>query len=181
MNTRDGINTALGIIGENGFDGYRIEADGALPALIAILAGRGDFSRERVLAEIKRQKLAEIRRDNSAIILTLTPAGALRLQRALVEDVTVTEPAVWDKRWRMVTFDIPVDQSKQRVAFTKQLRRMGFVMLQRSLWVHAAPSFEQASEVARHYNLLRYCTMFEVVRLDKKSTGMLSRHFSYVT
>ena len=42
----------------------------------------------------------------------------------------------WDKRWRMIVFDIPEKYRKTRDRLRLTLRSLGFVQLQASVWVY---------------------------------------------
>ena len=42
----------------------------------------------------------------------------------------------WDKRWRMVVFDIPEKYRKTRDRLRSTLRSLGFIQLQASVWVY---------------------------------------------
>ena len=182
MLTKQSINAALKIIGRTGFGGVTASAPNALLALRYILkeypAKPG--SAERILAELKRQKLVHISNESNRWHFVLSPAGIHRLQQVIIDEVTIPHPKSWDGKWRMVAFDVPTSQSKQRKYFTAHLQRLGFLMLQKSMWVYPFPCFEQVEQVAGHYNVLRYCTMVEINRLDELSAKRLLRHFSSV-
>ncbi|OGM97235.1 MAG: hypothetical protein A2817_02445 [Candidatus Yanofskybacteria bacterium RIFCSPHIGHO2_01_FULL_39_8b] len=49
----------------------------------------------------------------------------------------------WDGGWRMVFFDIPEPKRKYRDYFRKILKAIGFLKLQKSIWIypHPVPSF----------------------------------------
>jgi hypothetical protein len=51
-------------------------------------------------------------------------------------------------------------------------------MLQRSMWAHPFESFEEIQLLASHYNIMRYCTLFEVSKFDDLSNRKLLRHFN---
>lgn len=180
MTTKQSINTTLKLIGIAGFSGIIVSAPNSLMALKQILKKSPVrlSSPERILAELKRQGLVDVSNDANHWHFTLSPAGIHRLQQVIIDEVTIPRPAVWDGKWRLVAFDVPTSQSKQRKYFTAHLQRMDFHMLQKSMWVHPFPCFEQIEQVAGHYNLLRYCTLVEINRLDELSTKRLLRHFS---
>lgn len=49
---------------------------------------------------------------------------------------------IWDGRWRMIIFDLPVSQQKVRVQLLRWLRANGFGYLQNSVWIHPDPLAE---------------------------------------
>ena len=46
------------------------------------------------------------------------------------------QPMRWDKKWRIVIFDIPEKRKAIRNTLRDALRRIGFVQLQRSTWIY---------------------------------------------
>ena len=49
----------------------------------------------------------------------------------------------WDKKWRMVIFDIPEAKRPARDQIRRLLKDLGFLKLQISVWVHPLPCLEQ--------------------------------------
>lgn len=159
-----------------------IAAPNALQALNLLLKKNqkksSDFNSVRVLSELRRQKLIDVNQSaKNKFAFNLTPAGAQRLQKIMIDEIIIPNQKPWDKKWRLVAFDIPVKNSKQRLYFLAELRRLNFYMLQRSLWLYPYPCFKQLGQLARHYNVLRYCSFFEVSQIDKLSAHRLLKYF----
>ena len=182
MNTKGSINIALKIIGVVGLTGITIVAPNALQGLNLLLKKSPTriHDTQRILNELRRQGLVHITQDSDQLSFALTPAGAHRLQQVVVDELRIARPKKWDSHWRLVTFDIPVKQSKARKHLTDHLQDLGFFMLQRSLWVHPFPCFDLVEQIAGHYNVLRHCSFVEIYRLDDVSTKRLARHFQTI-
>ena len=54
----------------------------------------------------------------------------------------------WDKKWRIVIFDIPQDLHKYRVKFRKKIKSLGLEMLQKSVFVFPYPCEEEIGDIA---------------------------------
>ena len=54
---------------------------------------------------------------------------------------------VWDKKWRIVIFDIPTDLHKERNRFRYKLKSLGFAMLQKSVFVFPYPCEEELGDL----------------------------------
>ncbi len=135
-------------------------------------------SHERILAELKRQGLVYISKDDDKIHFNLTNKGARRLQNLVISEIRIPIPKKWDKKWRVVTFDVPVKFNRSRQYFTAHLQSIGFFRLQKSLWIYPFPCFAELEQIAGHYNLLRYCDLFEITKMNELSTRRLLRHFN---
>ena len=52
------------------------------------------------------------------------------------------KPKVWDKKWRVVMFDIPEKKKKLRDLIRSNLKRLGFIQIQASVWIFPYPCEE---------------------------------------
>ena len=179
MPNRDSVNETLKIIGSAGFSGLSIITPSASRGLTLLLpkspAEQADTN--RLLYDLRRRGLVHTASEAGRIKYTLTPAGAYRLQELAVDEIRLSRPKKWDKKWRLVAFDVPVRQSRQRQQFTEKLQALNFIMLQKSLWVHPFPCFEEVAEIAGHYNVLRHCSLMEVDMIDEASGRKLLHQF----
>lgn len=64
----------------------------------------------------------------------LTPKGRIEIIRTLVRDKK-RKKKKWDKKWRAIIFDIPELSRKERDFLRNELRWIGFVELQKSVWI----------------------------------------------
>lgn len=92
----------------------------------------------RRLRELERLKLIESRcRSGQKRIYRLTAAGR-RIALAGVDPVQRWTRR-WDGRWRLILFDVPESENRERVHLRRTLRRLGFGYLQHSVWLSPDP------------------------------------------
>ncbi|MEK7096128.1 MAG: hypothetical protein AAB896_02450 [Patescibacteria group bacterium] len=182
MANRDTINRALRIIGSAGFSGQSITAPSASRGLAHLLrkSPSKQINYSRLLYDLKRQGLVDVANQAGRVRYTITPAGAYRLQALALDEIRILSPRTWDKKWRLVAFDVPVKQSRQRQEFVARLHALNFFMLQRSLWIHPFPCFKEVEKIASHYNVLRHCSLMEIAQTDEASARKLRRHFRQI-
>ena len=182
MTTTRAINLTLKVLGTAGLVGVSVVAPNALQGLSVLLKKSpvAHAKHQTILNELRRQGLVHVLQNQDELHYTLTPAGIYRLQKVIVDEISIPTQRQWDKQWRVVTFDVPIKQSKARAYFTAQLKDLGFMMLQKSMWVHPFPCFDQIEQIAAHYNVLRYCSFMEVKKLDELSSKRLSRYFQSI-
>lgn len=130
------------------------------PTLFAVLAGigyalrAGDKARRRKLSNsfqyLKRHKYVQVttREDSNGkgIHVELTERGRqhamhLRMKHILLQPIK--RPQVWDKCWRIIIFDIAAEERSKRNAFRALVRRLGAIMLQKSVWIYPFDCSEQ--------------------------------------
>jgi len=85
--------------------------------------------------------------------LFLSPRG---LKRAILIDDRVkikTKKKRVDGRWAMVIFDIPENKKAIRDTFRNALRKIGYRLLQKSIWVCPYDVLKHSEEIIRKYDL----------------------------
>jgi CRISPR/Cas system-associated endoribonuclease Cas2 len=65
----------------------------------------------------------------------LTKKGKKELDRFQLQDFKIKKPKKWDGKWRVVIFDIKEFMRKERNQLRATLKKIGFKMLQNSVWV----------------------------------------------
>jgi hypothetical protein len=118
------------------------------PTLIFALAGLGyalkaqDKARKRKLSGsldyLRRQKYVRIvsknERGERRVRIELTTLGKKRAVDVYTKHLflrKVERPKSWDRRWRIIMFDIAAEERRKRNAFRAFIRRLGAVMLQK--------------------------------------------------
>ncbi|TSC79435.1 MAG: PaaX family transcrtiptional regulator [Parcubacteria group bacterium Gr01-1014_29] len=94
-------------------------------------------STRRSLESLRRHKLVSYQeKQNGQVVVTITQQGRKKVQEWNLENLTIKKPAHWDGRWRIVAFDIAERRRKGRDALRKMLQRLGFLQIQKSVFVY---------------------------------------------
>lgn len=62
----------------------------------------------------------------------------------------------WDKKWRIIIFDIPQEKHNKRNWLRKKLRNMGFYMVQKSVFAFPYPCEEELGYICSHLDVNDY-------------------------
>jgi|SRR3989344_9016 len=73
---------------------------------------------------------------NNKGLLRLTAKGERELRMLQLAEFGERHPRRWDKKWRVLIFDIPEYRKKDRDKIRRLLGSMGFERLQDSVWVY---------------------------------------------
>ena len=73
--------------------------------------------------------------DDGRKFVSLTKKGEDLLLKYKIGDLRIKRPRRWDKKWRIVIFDIKEKRRETRDLLRSVLNRFGFVKLQNSVWV----------------------------------------------
>lgn len=130
----------------------------------------------RTMKRLKKQKLVEIVEEKGQTLVRITEAGRVRALRYKLDEIQIKKPKVWDKKWRIVIFDIPEKYKRMREIFRDHLKTMGFYMLQKSVWVHPYPCFNEIEFLRQVYNVGINVTYIVAEKIE--SPDDLKSHFS---
>ena len=65
-------------------------------------------------------------------------------------------PKAWDKKWRVIIFDIPEDFSRKRHLFRRKIRSLDFYMLQKSVFVYPFDCQEELGFIGSYLGVGEY-------------------------
>ena len=85
---------------------------------------------------LKKQGLIEIKKQGPQIYINLTEEGKKKASFLQINDLRINQPKRWDRKWRLVIFDIAQLKKVYREAFRGKLKELGFSQLQKSVWIH---------------------------------------------
>lgn len=91
---------------------------------------------QETASRLKRKGLIEFRAEGGKKRMHLTTRGKEELGRMHSRGLSVPRPRKWDRRWRIVIFDIPEKRHSLRARIRTLIHRLGFIRLQDSVWVY---------------------------------------------
>jgi DNA-binding transcriptional regulator PaaX len=100
------------------------------------------FELNQALKRLISRGLIEIKEDKETEYLVLTPKGKRMLLKYQLEGLVSQKPKKWDKKYRIVIFDVAESQRKVRDSLRNNLKMFGFIPLQDSVWVYPYPCKE---------------------------------------
>ena len=98
--------------------------------------------------------------------IKLTPKGKVLLRKYMTDQTAIAYPKKWDKKWRMVIFDIPNDKRKMRDAIRHKLLRLGFTELQESVYVFPFDCWPEIEFLRKIYYLKPYIQYIVADRIE---------------
>ena len=107
----------------------------------------------QTLKRLHRQKVVEVVETKDGPVVRITKNGFTKALRYKLDEMQVKKQNSWDKKWRVVIFDIPENKKRVRDLFRNQLRQMGFFPLQESVFVHAYPCFDEVEFLRQVYSV----------------------------
>ncbi len=129
----------------------------------------------QALYRFKKRKLISIKKDGNKTLIKLTEKGKERRIEYVFQDMRIENRGSWDKRWRMVFFDIPEKHGNARRNFTSKLKKLGFLQFQKSVWIYPYDCKDEIDFVSEILGISKFTTLLTVNIGDDSP---LKKHFS---
>ena len=164
----------LGIVGMAGI----LVIGAVAPNLVQLLpTGQRKFSQKSLYKSVEKLKnrglLKKVKSQNGWR-LELTRAGEKELWSIETKKKLLKKPWRWDKKWRILIFDIPEKKKKIRYQVRLTLINLGFRRLQDSVWIYPYEC-EDILELLRTKYGVRHEALY--LRADKLSKDNRWREF----
>jgi len=86
--------------------------------------------------QLRKRGVVQIERRNHQIYISLTKEGKKLAGWLQIDALKIKKPNKWDRKWRIIIFDISELKRIYRDAFRGKLKELGFYQIQKSVWVH---------------------------------------------
>jgi DNA-binding transcriptional regulator PaaX len=130
-----------------------------------------------MIKKAKNRKLIKIVQKDGEEFLEITKLGRKELLKYNIDELKIEIPKVWDKKWRMVIFDIPEKFREGRVALSKKLKEIGFFPLQKSVFVYPYECDNEIDFIREFFDVKKYVILLNVLTLGEYYDLILKQHF----
>ncbi len=120
------------------------------------------YSKNKFQSGINNLKHRRFITGNNDSNYRFTQEGRMWFEKSLLRYYRLNHTK-WDKKWRVVIFDIPQELHRERNNFRKKLKSLGFHMLQKSVFVFPFPC---ESEIAPFCQKLKISDYVNVIIAD---------------
>ncbi len=124
---------------------------------------------ERAINSLFASRLVDTKENkDGTFTLILSEKGK---RKALTYDLVkmrVEKPTKWDRMWRLISFDVPVDKKEVRDSLREQLLRLGFYELHQSLFIHPFDCFKEITYIIELYDAHAYVRFASLNYIDNE-------------
>lgn len=89
-----------------------------------------------VFYRLRKEGCIEIKIKSHQIYIFLTKEGKKKAGWLQIDALKIKRPQKWDRKWRIVIFDISQLKKIYREALRGKLKELGFYQLQKSVWIY---------------------------------------------
>lgn len=131
---------------------------------------------KRILERLRKQKLIILKeKEDGKFVVELTEKGKRKVKEIQFENLKIEKPKKWDKKWRIVIFDIPIEKNRARDALREKLKELGFYQLQKSVLVYPYPCEKEIQFLCELFNITPYVTIIVAENISNETK--LKKHF----
>ncbi|MDP3999515.1 MAG: hypothetical protein Q8P76_02905 [bacterium] len=121
----------------------------------------------RAIAGLYKNRMINQKEESDGTIkIFLLEKGKKRALEYKLDEIKIKPLKYWDKKWRMVIFDIPHFKKKARDILRYRLKRLGFYQYQKSVFVHPFSCSEEIDFLIEFYGLRPYVRQLEISKMD---------------
>lgn len=134
------------------------------------------YIREAV-RRLNKKRLIELEEKYDKLYIKIAENGKKLLKNFDYDSLELSQYKKWDKKWRLVIFDIPEKKSKERRALSKKLKNLGFYPLQESAFIYPFDCRDEIDFICEFLSIshhVNYC----VVDILGKREGDLRQFFN---
>lgn len=135
------------------------------------------FRLYEAINRLNKKRLIELVERNSKLYIGITENGKKIVKNFDYDNLELPQSKVWDKKWRLVVFDIPDKKKKERRAFSKKLKDIGFYPMQESVFIYPYDCRDEIDFICEFLSISWYVNYCLIESLYKKE-GDLYRFFN---
>ena len=122
---------------------------------------------EKAISSLYRSKLIRERENpDGSLTMVLTDKGKKKAITFNIDNMEIKKPKKWDKKWRLVLFDIPEKHKPAREALRDALKRLSFHEYQKSVFIHPYECQKEIDFVIEYFDIRRFVRTLTAENLD---------------
>lgn len=118
---------------------------------------------------LKQRKFIEIIQEGEEKFkVRLTNKGQERVGDFSFEFLEIKEPKTWDKKWRILIFDIPTKPkiyNQAREALRHKIKELGFFQMQKSVWIYPYECEDEILFITEVFQVQKYIEIITAGKL----------------
>ncbi|MBI2054126.1 MAG: hypothetical protein HYT36_02235 [Candidatus Staskawiczbacteria bacterium] len=128
------------------------------------------------LGGLNKNKIIIVKKEKNKFIVKLTEKGKRVVKEIQFENMKIEKQQIWDKKWRIVIFDIPEHKKRHmRDVMRQKLQIIGFYQLQKSVWIHPYPCDKEIRLLCEIYGINSFVNIITAEKIY--NDDILLKHF----
>lgn len=113
-----------------------------------------DSSRLKFLIKrLRRKKLITVNEQKDFGVVKLTEKGKQKVLKYNIGTMKLTKPEKWDRKWRLIIYDISQLRRRQQTALRLMFRQLEFLPLQKSVYLTPFPCEKEVTFLREYFGV----------------------------
>lgn len=125
--------------------------------------------------KLKKRGFIKVTRRNKQIYISLTKEGKKKAGKYQIDNLKIKKPAKWDRKWRIMIFDIKENHRIKRDALRGKIKELNLYKLQNSVWAHPFEFWKEADLLRSFFGLTK--DEMQIIIADKIENDKKIRTF----
>lgn len=123
----------------------------------------------KIVNEFKQERLVDYKENKDGTVkIVLSEKGKKIVLNFNIDKIEIKRPLKWDKKWRLVMFDIPEKRRSERNILREKLREIGFKEIQKSVFVHPFPCLDEINFITEYFQLRSLVRYGEITNISNE-------------
>lgn len=124
---------------------------------------------KRSIKAMNEDGLISIKESENELTIKLKKEGKLKALKYQIDEMEIKKPKKWDKKWRIVMFDIPENKRAVRNILKAKLDDLGFKQIQKSIYVYPFPCEDEIEFIATVYGVQKNVQIFRADKIQNEA------------
>ncbi|OGI17977.1 MAG: hypothetical protein A3J63_00795 [Candidatus Moranbacteria bacterium RIFCSPHIGHO2_02_FULL_40_12b] len=125
---------------------------------------------------LRKKGLIKMEYRGKQLYVHLSEKGRKLAKKYQIDNLKIKKPKKWDKKWRIIIFDIPDEHKIKREALRGKLKELNFFKLQKSVWV-CPYEFKREVELIRNFFALSSEEMKIIIASEIENDKIVKEFF----
>lgn len=115
---------------------------------------------------LRKNEYIDIKESNGISEIYISEKGKEKVLKYKVDDLSINRPKRWDRKWRLVVFDIPEKQKQARNLLSAKLKELGFKTIQKSVYIYPYPCLDEIEFIRTIYGIRNFVFLATVENIE---------------
>jgi len=124
------------------------------------------FQKAKFLRDLKRLQNRDLvdyqELPNGQVKMILKSNSKKIMLKYDIDNMKIEKLRSWDRKWRLIIFDIPNNKRAASSAFSSKLKDLGFYKLQKSVYLHPFPCEKEIEFITSIFNIREHILILNV-------------------
>ncbi|MDP3941045.1 MAG: hypothetical protein Q8Q49_01920 [bacterium] len=120
----------------------------------------------QTLKRMAKQKLVRVEEKHGTQRIVITERGKKRIFEYSLDEMKIQKARVWDKKWRVIIYDIPRTKKAFQEQMRRTLKKLGFLQIQKSTYLFPYPCYKEIEFLRSYYGIGEHLKYMLVIKLE---------------